>query len=254
MATTSNSRTGAASAAPTTKVYVDLEAKITRANDDGIRARWQFGRELLKERGTSKQLPKGRIAQVCVATGRGRTEILFRVKFAERYPTEAEVSNAIGHFGSWYGICKKGLYEKRATEPKPEPQEPKRRPPTEGGKRRAQLHRERQQGRPESDLYHMQQKLAHAAAQLEYIDLDGFAWSEWTQDLIEYLYEDILRVAKWTEHALNVTQAHMGDLSRQRTHLKLVARSNDASSTQNERIMAAKAAEKLRPKLGLNGN
>jgi phage N-6-adenine-methyltransferase len=87
---------------------LELDARVDHAEDDGIRARWEFGRALLRER-VGKQLPAGRLDQVSAKTGKSRQEIGYRMTFADRFPTEAEVSNAVGNFGSWHAIVNEAL-------------------------------------------------------------------------------------------------------------------------------------------------
>lgn len=87
---------------------VDIDSRVDTAEGEGIFARWEFGRELLLRR-VSKQLPNGLLDELSEATGKSRTELQYRVQFAERYPTEVEVSNAVGHFKSWHGIVNGAL-------------------------------------------------------------------------------------------------------------------------------------------------
>jgi phage N-6-adenine-methyltransferase len=87
---------------------IALDAKVDQAEDDGIRARWQFGRELLRER-IGKQLPAGRLEQLVELTGKSQTELRYRMLFAARYETEDEVVNAIDDFRSWYRIVNEAL-------------------------------------------------------------------------------------------------------------------------------------------------
>jgi hypothetical protein len=76
---------------------IELERRVDGAEHEAIWARWEFGRELLAEREANggKQLPHGRLDEVCTATGKSRSEIQYRVQFAERYPTREKVSNAL---------------------------------------------------------------------------------------------------------------------------------------------------------------
>lgn len=53
-----------------------------------------------------KQLPKRRMAELCELTGKGASEISYRMQFAELCPTEVEVSNALETFSSWREIIK----------------------------------------------------------------------------------------------------------------------------------------------------
>lgn len=88
------------------EAYLMLDKRVDEAEGEGIMARWEFGRELLSER-VGKQLPKGRLDEVAEAIGKTPREVQYRVKFAEDHPTEAEVRNAISHFGSWHNIVNK---------------------------------------------------------------------------------------------------------------------------------------------------
>lgn len=89
-------------------ILVALDAEVDGAEKDGIWARWQFGRQLLTER-KGKQLPAGRLDQVVALTKKSRQELQFRMSFAERYPSEDEVSNAVRHFQSWHRIVNEAL-------------------------------------------------------------------------------------------------------------------------------------------------
>jgi ParB family chromosome partitioning protein len=88
------------------ETYLLLDKRVDEAEGDGIFARWEFGRELLAER-VGKQLPKGRLDEVVEAIGKKRREVQYRIAFAEDYPTEKEVRDAITHFGSWYNVVHK---------------------------------------------------------------------------------------------------------------------------------------------------
>ena len=87
---------------------ISLDRKVDAAEDDGIRARWEFGRELLNEV-VGKQLPAGRLDEVAATIGKSREEVTKRMTFARRFPTEEEVRNAITNFGSWYAVVNQAL-------------------------------------------------------------------------------------------------------------------------------------------------
>lgn len=89
---------------------IGLDARVDRAEDDGIRARWEFGQALLRER-VGRKLPAGRLDELATRTGKSRTELQYRVQFAERYPNEDALSNAVGQYGSWHAIVNKALHE-----------------------------------------------------------------------------------------------------------------------------------------------
>ena len=102
-----------------------LEREITKGEKSALLARWRFGRGLLAEREAhgGKQLPHGRLDEVAEAVGRSRSEIEYRIEFAANYPTEAEVSNAVGHLQSWRDVieslCQASLARNRQPEIRP---------------------------------------------------------------------------------------------------------------------------------------
>jgi hypothetical protein len=93
---------------PADGVLIELDARVDRAEDDGIRARWEFGRELLRER-VGRKLPAGRLDQLAARTGKSRTELQYRVRFAERYPDENALRNAIAQYRSWFRVVNEAL-------------------------------------------------------------------------------------------------------------------------------------------------
>src|SRR5207247_2926097 len=103
-----------------TQRLIELDKRIDAAEDNGIQARWEFGRELLKER-VGKLLPRGRLDEVCQATGKSQDEIEARMKFAVWLPTSAELTNAVRKYGSWHRIVNEGLRPVRPDPPEPGP-------------------------------------------------------------------------------------------------------------------------------------
>lgn len=95
---------------------VRIEERIGAAEGSGLRARWEFGRELLAARDGKGRLPNGYLKAITERTGAGRSELGARMKFAELYPTEAELSDAIGTFRSWYQVVHQALTEGASTE------------------------------------------------------------------------------------------------------------------------------------------
>jgi hypothetical protein len=89
----------------------DADARADRAANEGIRARWEFGMLLLQERHArgGKQLPNGRMAEIVRATALSRADISRRMQFAERFPTESQVSQACETYKSWTQIVSKAL-------------------------------------------------------------------------------------------------------------------------------------------------
>ncbi|HZI97085.1 MAG TPA: ParB N-terminal domain-containing protein [Actinomycetales bacterium] len=72
------------------------DERVTGAEAAAIRLRWEFGRELLD--GPAGDPP---LAAVVKATGKSRTELTYRMRLAERYPTEEALNAGIEEFGSW---------------------------------------------------------------------------------------------------------------------------------------------------------
>lgn len=94
-----------------TSQYVELEEKIGRGEHDAIWARWRFGRLLLAEREANggRQLPDGRLNEICEQVGRSRAEISYRLQFAAKYTQDQEVSNVLDTCGSWHEIVSSAL-------------------------------------------------------------------------------------------------------------------------------------------------
>lgn len=100
---------------------VHLEERIGGAEESGIRARWEFGRELLAERDGKGRLPNGHLTKVVERTGASRAEVKRRMLFAERWTTEDELAHAVSQFGSWHQIVNVGM-ARPAEDADPEPQ------------------------------------------------------------------------------------------------------------------------------------
>jgi len=232
---------GAASAAPDLQIYVDLEHSISDTDAEGIRARWEFGRKLSQER-VGKKLPKGRLAEVCVAISRGKTEVQFRMRFAEVFPTEEALTNAIGQYGSWLKITQ-ALYTKR--EAKAEPAKPKKKGPTWGGKTRRKLYDEiREDGA--TKLRELEVKITTTVMELEhYVLPDDVGLSEEEQDDIGRLFEYLTILSEWTEQALTATGACMDDLGRQRLIKKIRDRMQHPNTPPGEKANCARRIEAL---------
>lgn len=98
------------------------ETRILAGEGDALRARWECGQRLLPIR-VGKQFPTGFLANVAKETGTSEWELRKRVKFADRYPTEDEVGDAVTNFVTWHRIVREGLAVKR--EKKAAPSHPK---------------------------------------------------------------------------------------------------------------------------------
>lgn len=101
---------------------VRIEERIGTAEGSGLRARWEFGHELLAARDGKGRLPNGYLKAITERTGVSRQELGYRALFAERFPTEEQLTNAVGQFKSWHQIVKVGLA--RSDDDAPETTEP----------------------------------------------------------------------------------------------------------------------------------
>jgi len=97
-----------------------LDADLRRIEDEvragdraSIEARWRFGRRLLRRKGDAKQLPNGLREAIIEEHGISRSELAYRLKFAEKYETKEEVSTVVDTYKSWTAIRENALYEKR---------------------------------------------------------------------------------------------------------------------------------------------
>lgn len=77
----------------------------------GLRARWESGRRLFKvrQRCGGLRLPNRMLQQFVAALTVPARELNHRMKFAEKYPTEDELSNAVTKFRTWRAITQKAL-------------------------------------------------------------------------------------------------------------------------------------------------
>jgi hypothetical protein len=66
----------------------------------------------------SKLLPKGVLDTLTEETGKSRSELQYRIQFAQRYPTEDEVSKALDTWTSWTQVIQ-GLPKTRAPQSTP---------------------------------------------------------------------------------------------------------------------------------------
>ncbi len=94
-----------------------LEERIVSSETDGLRARWEFGHELLSARDGKGRLPNGYLVAVVERTGASRAELTYRMQFAKRCQTEDELFNTVEQFGSWHVIVRDVLPEHTAVEP-----------------------------------------------------------------------------------------------------------------------------------------
>lgn len=123
----------------------------------------------------------------------------------------------------------------------------RRRAPTESGKRLHALHAEKRAGRAShtDSLWHLEVDVMKAASVVECFDVPELEWDEENEMMIVQIFEDLGRLARWNDAAIDVVTARMGELGRQRKVGQLRARAEDPSSTPSERATAVRLAEKL---------
>lgn len=95
-----------------------IEERIASSEGDGLRARWESGKELALGR-HGKQLPAGMLDKLAAELGARPRELQMRMKFADTFQTDEQVRAAIAHFPSWFRMTREGL----TTKPKPKPVE-----------------------------------------------------------------------------------------------------------------------------------
>jgi N6-adenosine-specific RNA methylase IME4 len=88
---------------------VRIEARIGEAEGSGLRARWEFGHELLAARDGKGRLPNGLLKTITERTLVSRSELQLRMRFAERFATEDELCNAVAQFRSWHQVVNVAL-------------------------------------------------------------------------------------------------------------------------------------------------
>jgi len=94
----------------------NLENNITTSEGDALKARWQFGCELVSRRIEYKGqriIPHDLMALTLEKCHVSRREVQLRVRFALRYPTKDLCRDAITTYQSWYRITHEALVEKR---------------------------------------------------------------------------------------------------------------------------------------------
>ena len=98
-----------------------LEDAVRRSDGDGLRARWESGRCMLTLK-VGKQLPQGQLDALAKELGVVRSEINARMKFAAKFPTDAEVSTVVESFRTWSEIKKHALIDVPRRKPATTPQ------------------------------------------------------------------------------------------------------------------------------------
>lgn len=94
--------------------FLEIEKRIDAAETESLRDRWESGQEMLamrvdikrRRRGeseprVSKQLPKGKLAELVETSRKSGRELRYRMQFADAYKTEDEVCNVLQTLTSW---------------------------------------------------------------------------------------------------------------------------------------------------------
>jgi hypothetical protein len=94
--------------------YRALQARVDKSDLAALLAHWEFGNLLLRERQAhgGKQLPHGRLAELCTWLKLKRRVLEYRMQFAEKY-SKSEVRNALRTFGSWHEITQRAFGDRK---------------------------------------------------------------------------------------------------------------------------------------------
>lgn len=101
------------------ETLVLIDKRIDENEADALRARWEFGREMLAVRDGAGRLPNGYLAELKARTGKSHTELARRAQFAARFSTEDELSTAVESFQSWTQVVKSLKAERDAADNAP---------------------------------------------------------------------------------------------------------------------------------------
>lgn len=82
---------------------VRIDQSIDENESTALRARWDFGQQMIAARVGAK-LPSGYLKQLVERTGKSRRELSYRAQFAEAFPTEDALCNALHNGASWFEV------------------------------------------------------------------------------------------------------------------------------------------------------
>jgi N6-adenosine-specific RNA methylase IME4 len=86
-----------------------IEERISGSETSALRARWEFGHEILRYANEKGHLPRRFVKELSDDLGVQPAEVNRRKRFAQFYPTEAELDHAVIEFGSWHEVVSRGL-------------------------------------------------------------------------------------------------------------------------------------------------
>lgn len=81
-----------------------IDKQIDENESTALRARWEFGHQMLTARDGKKRLPDRYLAELIERTGKSQRELSYRQQFAEVFPTEEELCTAVQSFESWTAV------------------------------------------------------------------------------------------------------------------------------------------------------
>lgn len=95
---------------------IHIDQRIDANESDALRARWEFGHQMLAARDGAGRLPNGYLAALKERTKKSHTELARRAQFASAFPTEEELSTAVESFESWTAVVRSLKAEKDAAD------------------------------------------------------------------------------------------------------------------------------------------
>ena len=101
------------------EMLVLIDKRIDENESGALRARWEFGREMLAARDGAGRLPNGYLAELVQRTRKSRAELKYRAQFAATYESETQLANALANCESWSSAIRSLKAEKDAADNAP---------------------------------------------------------------------------------------------------------------------------------------
>jgi hypothetical protein len=95
-----------------------IEAAIRASDGSAMRARWEFGRQVIAQRDHNNFLPQGLRKEICRRAGISDGELSNRTRFAEAY-NETEVLNILSTSATWTAVLKGLPKVRKSSTPRP---------------------------------------------------------------------------------------------------------------------------------------
>lgn len=135
------------------------------------------------------------------------------------------------------------LLAERARAARAARQAPKKKGPTESGKKLRSIPAQRDY------LSELRRAMWKVVGVLEDFDIGGVEWTPEVEQEAAFLWEDLERVTEWLDRTKSETALHMRTIDLQRRLGVLRQRAKDPSSTEHERATAAELAATLERRL-----